>query len=46
MLQIITSKKYRTQFKKQSAKNQDLIDEVVFQLANCQKLEQKFCDTH
>lgn len=44
MLQIITSKKYRTQFKKQSAKNQDLIDEVVFQLANCQKLEQKFCD--
>ena len=39
MLQIITSKKYRTQFKKQNAKNQDLIDEVVFQLANCQKLE-------
>ena len=42
MLKITTSKKYRTQFKKQTAQDQDLIDEVVFKLASGEILEQKF----
>ena len=44
MLKITTSKKYRTQFKKQTAQDQDLIDEVVFKLASGEILEQKFYD--
>lgn len=44
MLKITTSKKYRTQFKKQTAQDQDLIDEVVFKIANSEILEQKLCD--
>jgi mRNA interferase YafQ len=44
MLKITTSKKYRTQFKKQTAQDQDLIDEVVFKIANGEILEQKLCD--
>ena len=38
------SKKYRTQFKKQASQDQDLIDEVVFKIANGETLEQKLCD--
>lgn len=44
MLKITTSKKYRTQFKKQTAQDKDLIDEVVFKIANGEILEQKLCD--
>ncbi|QPH94800.1 type II toxin-antitoxin system YafQ family toxin [Campylobacter concisus] len=44
MLKITTSKKYRTQFKKQTPQDQDLIDEVVFKIANGETLEQKLCD--
>lgn len=44
MLKITTSKKYRTQFKKQTAQDQDLIDEVVFKLASGKILEQRFYD--
>ena len=44
MLKITTSKKYRTQFKKQNAQDQDLIDEVVFKLASGEILDQKFYD--
>ena len=44
MLKITTSKKYRTQFKKQTTQDQDLIDEVVFKLASGEILDQKFYD--
>ena len=44
MLKITTSKKYRTQFKQPTAQDQDLIDEVVFKIANGEILEQKLCD--
>lgn len=42
MYKIITSKKYKTQFKKQNEKNQVLIDKVVFKLSNGEKLEKKY----
>lgn len=41
---ITTSKRYRAGFKKQTSKDQDLIDTVVFKLANGKTLEKKFCD--
>ncbi|QCD45194.1 type II toxin-antitoxin system YafQ family toxin [Campylobacter mucosalis] len=44
MYKIVTSKRYKIQFKKQSTQNQDLIDEVVFKLANGETLEQKHKD--
>lgn len=42
MYKIVTSKKYKSQLKKQSQKNKILIDEAVFKLANGQKLEKKY----
>lgn len=42
--QILTSKKYKTQFKKHNQQNRDLIDSVVFKLANGEKLAAKHKD--
>lgn len=44
MYKIITSKRYKTQFKKQTTQNQDLIDEVVLKLANGKTLQKKYKD--
>ncbi len=41
---ILTSKKYRSQYKKHSLKDKDLIDEIVYKLANDIELDKSKCD--